>query len=916
MSVILQPRGYPARCLRSVRLQYESLSDRGCAAVARVAGRPLPRHLARQGGECQDPRQSRPDGSRDTAMRGSSRGSTRANSLVPLRMIRIPFSRTAVARVAVALNTAASAGAIRAAGAQARTYTLLGDARAIQRVPGGVMLRTERGSVLIESVAGIGARVRVRFGESPLTIFPAPRSLATGDTTPGPGTASVREAGDTVVVSAAEGVEVRALRHPVRLVVRDATGREILHESFGAATFNGRLAHYVRDLPGTRYYGLGEQPALLLRNGDVFPFWNTDRFGYRPGETPIYSSMPFYVAVANGRAHGVLYDNPFRGEMDLANRLPGSIGYVADGGIDGGELRYYIVPGPGLDSVLTRFTRLTGRMPLPPRWALGYQQSRYSYAPDSMLMNVATEFRRRDIPADVLYLDIGYMNEYRVFTWSPTAFPEPRRLMDSLGVMGFKVVTIVDPGVKVDSTYRIYRDGLARRAFVTNPDGAPALGVVWPGGSAFPDFSRAAVRAWWGDAQSALVDAGVRGIWNDMNEPASFNGKTLSELAQFGGDGRPGTHLEYHNQYGTLMARASFEGLRRLRPAARPFVVTRAGYTGVQRYASMWTGDNNSTWEHLRISIPMVLSLGLTGQPFAGSDIGGFTGNPSGELYARWLQAAALIPFFRTHSGIDVPRREPWSYGAAYERANRATIRLRYRLLPVLYTAFYQHSLDGTPVVRPVFWSQLADTAALGVSDEYLVGDDLLVAPVVDSAADTRTVYLPSGRWFRIGSDSAYDGARRVTVPAPRPLRDAGDTTGLAGLPLFARAGAVIPMQPALSYDGARPLDTLALHVWPPGDGRVTSRLYEDAGDGYADERGVYRLTTFTTGTGGGRLDITLDRAGTYPGARAFTVTVHAVPRPGSVRADGRAVPVRYDAAARTATFVVSTTTRGIMVTL
>ncbi len=833
-----------------------------------------------------------------------------------LRKLRL-HSRQPLLRCAWALAIAvATVLPLPSLGAQTRTYTFLGDASRVQTTPAGVLIRAEHGSVMIESVSGVGIRVRVRFGDSGSAPFPTPTSLATGDVPPTVGRATVREAGDTVVVTTAEGVEVRALRHPLRLVVRDATGRELIHDSFGAGTFNGRIIHYVVDQPGTRYFALGEQPSGLAHNGDVFPFWNTDRFGYQPGDMPIYSSMPFYIGVNDGVAHGILYDNPFRGEMDFADRLPGSIAYTAEGGIDGGELRYYVVAGPGLDSVITRFTRLTGRMPLPPRWALGYQQSRYSYTPDSMVMNVATEFRRRDIPADVLYLDIHYMNEYRVFTWSPTAFPQPKRLLDSLAAMGFKVVTIVDPGVKVDSAYRIYQEGLARHAFVTTPDGTPALGTVWPGVSAYPDFTRAAVRAWWGDAQSALTSVGVRGIWNDMNEPASFNGKTLSELAQFNSDGHPGTHLEYHNQYGTLMARASYEGLRRLRPDARPFVVTRAAYIGVQRYSTMWTGDNSSSWQHLRISLPMILSLGLTGEPFAGSDIGGFTGAPDGELYARWLQSAALVPFFRTHSAVFVPRREPWSYGAGYERANRATIRLRYQLLPVLYTAFYQHAQNGAPVVRPVFWSALSDTAALGVNDEYLLGDHLLAAPVVDSAAGTRAVYFPAGRWFRLGSDSVYEGGHRVTVSAPQPLNDGGDTTGLRGLPVFARAGAVIPMQTVLPYENARRLDTLALHVWPASATPVSSMLYEDAGDGYAHERGGYRLTTFTTSSAAdGSLDVAVANTGSYSGARAFTVTVHAVPRAGSVQADGRSVPVRYDAARRTASFTVASGVRRITIT-
>jgi alpha-glucosidase len=325
----------------------------------------------------------------------------------------------------------------------------------------------------------------------------------------------------------------------------------------------------------------------------------------------------------------------------------------------------------------------------------------------------------------------------------------------------------------------------------------------------------------------------------------------------------------------------------------------------------MWTGDNNSTWLHLKMSLSMVLSLGLSGEPFAGSDIGGFTGAPSGELYTRWLQSATLIPFFRTHSAIDTPRREPWSFGSEYERANRATIRLRYRLLPAIYTAFREHVRDGSPVVRPVFWDAIADTTALDINDEYLLGDHLLVAPVVDSAQDARKAWLPRGRWYRLGSDSAYDGGATVTLSAPRVEADRGDTTGLVGLPVLARAGAVIPMEPVMAYEGAKRVDTLALHVFP---GNATSDLYEDAGDGYDYERGQFRLTTFHTETGGGRVAVTLSRDGSYEGARTFAVTVHAVDRPSRVTVDGRSVPVRYDATRREATFAAPSAARRIEV--
>ena len=792
--------------------------------------------------------------------------------------------------------------------AQQAAYTFLGNSRGYDRFPAGIMLRAEHGAVMVEAIAGIGARIRVRFSDG-VPSFPAIHSLATGDTAPRLGSAVVREAGDTILVYT-EGLVARVAQHPVRLTVTDTAGHVLLAESSGAGVWQGRLAHVLSDPLGARYYGLGEQPMPLLRNGSVFPLWNTDRFGYRPGDMPIYSSIPFYLGVRDGVAHGILYDNPFRAEFDYSARMRSSVSYMAEGGIDGGELRYYVIPGPSLDSTLARYTRLTGRTSLPPRWSLGYHQSRYSYYPDTMVENLAREFRRRDIPADVIHLDIHYMNGYRDFTFDPERFPQPKRLMDTLAAKGFKVVTIVDPGLKVDSAWSVYRDGLARGAYVTTPDGAPYIAIVWPGRSVLPDFSRASVRDWWGARHQALVDVGVRGVWNDMNEPASFGGQTIADIVQFKGDGHPGTHLEYHNQYGTLMARAAFEGFHRLRPDRRPFIITRAGYAGVQRYATIWTGDNNSTWDHLRISLPMILGLGLSGIPFAGSDIGGFNGAPSAELYSRWLQAAALVPFMRTHAMIGTPRREPWSYGAEHERANRAAIRLRYRMMPALYTAYFQHTEQGIPVVRPIFWNTLTDSVALGTDDEFILGDHLLVAPVADSGAQSRAVYLPAGRWYRLGSGDAYVGGQRVTVEAPGVLNDGGDTTGLRGLPVFARAGAVIPSQAVVSYEGQRRLDTLSIDVYP---GSAKSELYEDAGDGYAYQRGEYRRTTFTT-FGAPLLSMTVAQTGSYPGAGSFKVTVHDIARPQRTSVDGRPVQADYDTARRELRLVMPARTRRLQI--
>ena len=800
----------------------------------------------------------------------------------------------------------------RTVGAQHQTdYTWVGNVTSYERVPGGAMIRGEHGSVKIQTISGVGVRVRMRFGEGLTGDFPAPHSIATGDTEPRLGTATVREEGSDIVI-AGEGVVVRAARSPFRLTILDAGGRQLMREALGAGTWHGRVAHIIADTAGARYTAVGEQPISLIRNGSVIPFWNTDRYGYQPGDMPVYSTFPIYIRIVGGSSHAILYDNSYRGEFDFVGRVRNTVAYTAEGAVDGGELRYYVMPGPGLDSVLARYSRLTGRTELPPRWALGYQQSRYSYHPDTMVTNLATEFRKRDIPGDAIYLDIHYMNEYRVFTWSPTEFPHPKQLTDSLKALGFKVVTIIDPGVKVDSAYGVFQHGNAKKAWVTMPDGSPYIGKVWPGESAFPDFTRADVRAWWGDEQLAVLDSGVRGVWNDMNEPSSFRAGTMSDIAHFDGDGHPGTHHEYHNQYGTWMPRATYEGFRKHRPDQRPLVITRAGYPGVQRYSSIWTGDNTSSWDHLKLTIPMILGLGLSGVPFTGTDIGGFIGAPDGDLYSRWLQAAVLHPFYRTHAGFETPRREPWSFGPEYERANRATIRLRYRMLPSLYTAFYEHTQSGTPVVKPVFWNAPSDTMALGIQDEYLMGDNLLVAPVVDQATESRKVYLPAGQWFRVGSNEPANGGTVFTASAPTPAQDGGDTTALKGLPIFARAGAVIPMQRPMLYDGAKPLDTLELHVYP---GSATSVLYEDAGDGYGYRSGQYRLTTMRTTSGAKGTTVALTRAGAYAGARAFVVTVHGIDKPKRTNADGKSVTSGYDASRREVRFTVPATVRTIEVT-
>ena len=781
--------------------------------------------------------------------------------------------------------------------AQDSRYTFLGDWRATDRLPGGVTVRAANGAVRVEQIEGVG----FRFRYSAIGRFDTLASWATIPESLAVAAPEVAETPDAVTLRGRDLV-VTIRKRPVRVSVADASGRALFAESLGFGRQGSRVAHLVARPPEAHYFGLGEQTVPLDRSGGSYVLWNTDTPGYRPGDGPLYASLPFYLALRGALAYGVYYDDTFRSEFDFGAALEEHAGFFADGG----ELRYYVFAGPAVADVLRRYTRLTGRAPLPPRWALGYQQSRWSYYPDSEVARVAEGFRSRGIPCDVLYLDIDYMDGYRVFSWSPQRFPDPRRLLADLRERGFKLVVIVDPGVKVDSGYDVYREGLARRLFAAWPGGAPYVGQVWPGRTTFPDFTKAETRQWWGDLHRRYFDVGVAGIWNDMNEPSNFGGHTVPDVVEFGGDGRPASAAEVHNAYALLEARATYDAFRRLQPDRRPFVLTRAAFAGAQRYTAIWTGDNAANWDHLPLALRMVLGLELSGMPFAGADVGGFIGSPDAELYSRFLEAAAFFPFFRTHAEFGAERREPWVFGPVYEAANREMIRLRYRLLPHLYTAFWQHARDGRPVARPLVFAYQSDPAVLGVDDEFLFGDHLLVAPVVREGQDAREVYLPRGTWYRYPTDERYEGGRRVTASAPRVNawgRD--DSLFVRGVPLFVEAGAVIPMGPAMQYVGERPADTLDLEVYDGGS--AVSELYEDEGEGYGYARGASRLTTFTTRGGDDALEIGITTAGTFPGAASvFRVRVHGLAAaPRAVTVGGAPAEAAFDARVRVLTFTL-----------
>jgi alpha-glucosidase len=698
---------------------------------------------------------------------------------------------------------------------------------------------------------------------------------------------------------------VEITKRPLRLRMLDARGRELLADdpAFGHA-WDGKEVHtWKRLTPDLRFYGLGEKTGDVDKRGASWTMWNSDIPGYTNDRDPIYVSIPFFLAVrgvgsAEGmRACGVFFDNTHRSVFNMgaaSNRL-------FSFGAEDGEMNYYVFFGSAPADVVAQYTALTGRMPLPPAWALGYQQCRWNYYPEFEVRDLARNFRQRGIPADVLYLDIRYMDRYKVFTWDRAAFPDPARLMADLRRDGFRVVTIVDPGVKIETGYATHDEGVREGHFARHPDGTLYAGEVWPGWCHFPDFTRPATREWWGRNYGEMHRTGVSGFWNDMNEPAVW-GREFPYLVEFEDGGAHSTIKKIHNVYGYLMAQASYEGMRREAPDARPFIVSRAGYAGQQKYSAIWTGDNVARWDDMAMGIRMCIGLGLSGVPFTGPDIGGFIDSPSGELFGRWMQVGVFTPFFRTHTVINTRDQEPWSFGEEVEQHVRTNIELRYRLLPYIYSAFREASVTGLPIMRPL-WLAFADDARSYEprwQHQYLFGSDILVAPVLHAGQNFQKLYFPPGLWIDTENGAVHEGAREQIIEAP-----------WSKLPWFLRGGACVAMRPVQQYTGEKPLDTLILLAGGGASGR--SMLYLDAGEGFAYEQGMFDEITFTLESSGGRTVLTpTSTHGLWArGIRTLVVHVYNVREaPRSVRLGDRVctptqdlLPAsgsyRYDAAMR-----------------
>lgn len=624
---------------------------------------------------------------------------------------------------------------------------------------------------------------------------------------------------------------VRLSLDPVSISFYDSSG-EVLNEELaglGTSWIGEQVTSYRTLQEGERFIGLGEKTGPLDRRGHGYQNWNTDAYSYSPGQDPLYCSTPFYIGIHHGRQYGIFLDNTHKTFFNFGASNNRFSSFAADAG----DLNYYFIAGESVAQVIEGYTHLTGRMPLPPKWSLGYQQCRYSYYPDFEVRTIARTFRDKKIPADAIVLDIHYMDKYKIFTWDKAHFPDPQGLIDFLQSLNFEVVVMCDPGIKAEAGYEPYDDGKRKDVFLKYPDGDYYTGQVWPGWCHFPDFTNPATRDWWREKLALYSSLGIQGYWNDMNEIATW-GNMLPENIEFQHDGEKTTARKARNVYGFQMARSTYEGTRALLGGKRPFNLTRSAFSGIQRYAAVWTGDNVSYDDHMMLGVRMVNSMGVTGIAFSGYDVGGFTGDTSVKLFARWITLGAFSPFFRGHTMVNSLDAEPWSFGEEVENISRNFIRLRYQLMPYLYSLFYEATQSGMPVQRTLAITHTHDARVYQAAyqNQYLFGPFFLIAPVVSHQAFAK-VFLPEGDWYSLYDGNRLKGNCETIVESP-----------LHRLPVFVAAGAIVPMQaPVMST--REPVDELRLHVYAGGE-HTHFVYYEDDGSTFQHQSGAFHIRRMT----------------------------------------------------------------------
>lgn len=630
---------------------------------------------------------------------------------------------------------------------------------------------------------------------------------------------------DQEITITTDSLKAKITKKPYSIAFLTPDGQLISEDEKGLNTswVGDEVTTYKKMQDGERFIGLGEKTGNLDRKGSGYTNWNTDAYGYSTGQDPIYSTIPFYMGIHHGLNYGIFFDNTYQSDFNFG----ASNDRFSSFGAQGGEMNYYFIYHKRLADIITSYTDLTGRMNMPPLWSLGYQQNRYTYYPDTEVLRIAQTLREKKIPADGITLDIHYMDQYKLFTWDKARFPDPVAMNKKLADMGFTTTVIVDPGIKVEKNYPAYESGLKENIFIKYPDSTNYAGQVWPGWCNFPDFTNEKGRAWWRNQVKFFAASGVSGIWNDMNEIATWGNKMPSNVL-FNYDGAIASHKQAHNVYGLQMARSSYEGARESMNK-RPFILTRAGYAGLQRYTAIWTGDNRPEEDHMLLGVRLLNSLGLSGVPFAGMDIGGFIGTPSNSLFARWVQIGAFNPYFRNHAAVNTQSSEPWTHGEEVLEISRNYINLRYKLMPYLYSTFFEATRNGLPVMRSLAIDYTFDAKVFDIQfqNQYLFGKAFMVIPF-ESTKEYGNVYFPKGTWYDLYTDAVQAGG------SEKILRLSKDK-----LPVYVKESSIVPMQSLVQSSMEKPTDTLVLHIYK---GAVNNSFvyYEDDGQSYNYEKGDF----------------------------------------------------------------------------
>jgi len=667
---------------------------------------------------------------------------------------------------------------------------------------------------------------------------------------------SIEETTDEFVIKT-NAVQCVVSKENFKITFKSANGKILSEEEKGFhweknETYGGHIVQNSKVLQENEsFYGLGDKPTDLNLKKKKFVNWGTDEYGYHKDTDPLYKSIPIYYALNNNGAYGIFFDNTFKSHFDFGSERANVTSFWAQGG----EMNYYFITGPNLMDACKRYTKLTGVAEMPPMWALGYQQCKWSYYPEDQVLDIANKMRELKIPCDAIYLDIDYMDGFRCFTWDKEKFPDPKGMVANLKSIGFQTMVIIDPGIKKDKNYSIFKEGLENDYFCKRIDGHYVEGKVWPGDCYFPDFTKPEVREWWAGLYKEIIEeVGIAGVWNDMNEPALFEveSKTFPLDVLHDYDGHQTGHRKAHNIYGMQMARATAEGVKKFRNGQRTLIITRSGYSGMQRYSSVWTGDNIATFEHLWIADVQAQRLAISGVSFCGSDIGGFISQPTPELMIRWIQLGIFHPFCRVHSSGDHGDQEPWSFGEECLNIFRKYVELRYQLLPYIYTSFYQYYNEGTPMIRPLVFIDQEDKQTHNRDNEFLCGDHILICPIIKEKATTSKVYLPKGEWYHYWTNKSYSGAKEYDIDTP-----------IDQMPIFIKVGAIIPKYPVQQYVGEQNIDTITLDVYYK-DGREVSYLYEDDKNSFSYEKGEFIYAKFDFRSNQNEVSILQTRTGNY----------------------------------------------------